>query len=118
MDKISNLHKIIAFVLILSAAAAFSKTTIRSVAGTPALEAKITAVAARLDEKITKDRMDALQERMWKIEDRWAERYKAEHGEPHKTLDALLAYMSEEDRDRHRELKKEYDALKKKGEVE
>ena len=56
----------------------------------------VQQIDKRLDIKILKDRANALQERMWKIEDRYG---------------MEVAKMSEEVRDQYRELKKEYDEI-------
>ena len=56
----------------------------------------VQQIDKRLDIKILKDRANALQERMWKIEDRYG---------------MEVAEMSEEIRDQYRELKKEYDEI-------
>tara|TARA_R100001244_G_scaffold82073_1_gene63849 strand:+ start:12 stop:338 length:327 start_codon:yes stop_codon:yes gene_type:complete len=56
----------------------------------------VQKIDKRLEIKILKDRADALQERMWKIEDRYG---------------MELAEMSEEVRLQYRELKKEYDDI-------
>jgi esterase/lipase len=56
----------------------------------------VQQIDKRLDIKILKDRANALQERMWKIEDRYG---------------MEVAEMSEEVRDQYRELKKEYDEI-------
>ena len=59
----------------------------------------VQQIDKRLDIKILKDRANALQERMWKIEDRYG---------------MEVAEMSEEVRDQYRELKKEYDEIMQK----
>ena len=59
----------------------------------------VQQIDKRLDIKILKDRANALQERMWKIEDRYG---------------MEVAKMSEEVRDQYRELKKEYDEIMQK----
>ena len=56
----------------------------------------VQQIDKRLELKILKDRANALQERMWKIEDRYG---------------MEVAEMSEEVRDQYRELKKEYDEI-------
>tara|TARA_R100001244_G_scaffold124967_1_gene94902 strand:+ start:67 stop:399 length:333 start_codon:yes stop_codon:yes gene_type:complete len=56
----------------------------------------VQQIDKRLDIKILKDRANALQERMWKIEDRYG---------------MEVAKMSAEVRDQYRELKKEYDEI-------
>ena len=56
----------------------------------------VQKIDKRLEIKILKDRANALQERMWKIEDRYG---------------MEVAEMSEEVRLQYRELKKEYDEI-------
>jgi len=56
----------------------------------------VQQVDKRLEVKILKDRANAIQERMWKIEDRYG---------------MEVAKMSEEVREQYRELKKEYDEI-------
>ena len=59
----------------------------------------VQQVDERLELKILKDRADAIQERMWKIEDRYG-------------MD--VAEMPEDKRDQYRKLKKEYDEIMEK----
>ena len=59
----------------------------------------VQQVDGRLELKILKDRADAIQERMWKIEDRYG-------------MD--VAEMPEDKRDQYRKLKKEYDEIMEK----
>jgi len=59
----------------------------------------VQQVDERLELKILKDRADAIQERMWKIEDRYG-------------MD--VAKMPEDKRDQYRKLKKEYDEIMEK----
>jgi len=59
----------------------------------------VEQVDKRLELKILKDRADAIQERMWKIEDRYG---------------MEIAKMPEEVREQYRELKKEYDDIMEK----
>ena len=59
----------------------------------------IQQVDRRLEIKILKDRANAIQERMWKIEDRYG-------------MD--IAKMPETIRDQYRKLKKEYDEINEK----
>jgi len=60
------------------------------------IESYVEQIDQRLELKILKDRANAVQERMWKIEDRYG---------------MEVAKMSEEVRDQYRELKKEYDEI-------
>ena len=59
----------------------------------------IKLVDKRLEIKILKDRANAIQERMWKIEDRYG-------------MD--VTNMTEDKRDQYRKLKKEYDEIMEK----
>ena len=63
------------------------------------IESYVEQIDQRLELKILKDRANAVQERMWKIEDRYG---------------MEVAKMSEEVRDQYRELKKEYDEIMQK----
>ena len=63
------------------------------------IESYVEQVDKRLEIKILKDRANAVQERMWKIEDRYG---------------MEVAKMSEEVRGQYRELKKEYDEIMQK----
>jgi len=70
--------------------------------------------AERLERKIDNDRLDYLQAKMWAMEDRWSERFVAHYNRHHDDMDELLHYMTKEDRDRYRELEKEYNDLSEK----
>ena len=59
----------------------------------------VQQVDKRLELKILRDRADAIQERMWKIEDRYG-------------MD--IAKMPDDRRDQYRKLKKEYDDIMEK----
>jgi hypothetical protein len=59
----------------------------------------VEQIDKRLELKILKDRANALQERMWKIEDRYG---------------MEVSDMPEDKRDQYRKLKKEYDEIMKK----
>jgi len=63
------------------------------------ISAYIASVDDRLDIKILKDRADALQSRMWKLEDRYG-------------MD--IAKMPDDVREQYRELKKEFDEIMEK----
>jgi hypothetical protein len=74
---------------------------------------EVVQIAKRLDNKIIQDRMEKLQERMWAMEDRWAERFFNEKNRTHDTLDELLHFMTEEARNHYRELQREYEKLER-----
>ena len=74
--------------------------------------------AERLEQKIDGDRMDDLQAKMWSMEDRWAERFVAQYNRHHDDMDELLHFMTKEDRERYRELEKEYKRLEEKQKKE
>ena len=59
----------------------------------------VQQVDKRLEVKILKDRANALQERMWKIEDRYGDD---------------VSKMPEDKRDQYRKVKKEYDEIMEK----
>ena len=59
----------------------------------------VQKVDKRLEIKILKDRANAIQERMWKIEDRYGEE---------------VSKMPKDKRDQYRKLKKEYDEIMEK----
>ena len=73
----------------------------------------VQSVAERLDNKIIQDKMDNLQERMWKLEDRWTNIFWEKHLRLPESLEELLASMSEDARENYRALKAEYDKLEK-----
>jgi len=64
----------------------------------------VSAVSERLDNKILRDRRDAIQERLWKLEDRHAEQFWADKGRAHKDIEELVAWMDQDSRDRWRRL--------------
>jgi hypothetical protein len=72
---------------------------------------RVVEVSDRLSMKIIQDRINAITEQMWKMEDRWQERYHKEH-EEYATHDELLAYMSEDARDTYRQLEEELEYLR------
>lgn len=74
---------------------------------------QVRMIEQRLDQKILQDRMESIQERMWKMEDKWAERFSIETGRIHDTLEELLHYMTPEARDQYRFLQYEYQELAK-----
>lgn len=71
----------------------------------------VSAVEERLNVKILQDRIDAVQERMWKIEDRWNDRFKKEHDRYPENKDELKAYMDKDTRDTYRDLEDELKGL-------
>ena len=64
----------------------------------------VSAVSERLDNKILRDRRDALQERLWSLEDRHAERFWTDKGRAHEDIEELVAWMNRNDRDQWRRL--------------
>ena len=75
--------------------------------------ATVERVEDRLERKIINDRMDKLQERMWFMEDRWAEKFIVKFNRSHDSLSELLNFMTPEARDQYRLLQKEYAKLEK-----
>ena len=81
----------------------------------------VSSVEERLNVKIIQDQIDAITDRMWKIEDRWNERFKKENDRYPETKDELKAYMDKDTRDTYRgleddlkELEDELDRIRKK----
>jgi len=64
----------------------------------------VSAVSERLDNKILRDRRDAIQERLWKLEDRHAEGFWADKGRAHDDIEELVAWMTSASRDQWRRL--------------
>ena len=64
----------------------------------------VAAVSERLDTKILRDRRDALQERIWKVEDRHTERFWADKGRAPNDIEELVAWMDTASRDQWRRL--------------
>ena len=62
---------------------------------------------------IDRDMRD-IRARLWAIEDRWAEKFSAQYGHVHDTLEQLLNFMVVEARDYYRKLQAEYEDLEKK----
>ena len=91
--------------------AAFITTTF-TVDARYAKSEELQKVEERLDRKILEDRIATLQKKIWDLEDRWTARYVKQHGEYPETTKELVAFMTKEDRERHRELTKERDELK------
>ncbi len=75
--------------------------------------AEVAMIAERLDNKIIQDRMDNIQERLWRMEDVWGERFSVQTNRIHDTLEELIHFMHEEARDMFRRLQKDYAALEK-----
>ena len=78
---------------------------------TVATKAEVSAVSERLDNKILDDRIAALQERIWNMEDRWSERFFKRHDRYPATTEELVAFMSEEARGTYRDMVEELEAL-------
>jgi len=71
----------------------------------------VVAIESRLNVKIIQDRIDGIQDRMWKIEDRWNDRYKKEYDKYPDTIIILKAYMDEDARETYRKLEEELEDL-------
>jgi len=102
-----TLSAVVGMVIILS-------TAVGGIVAADARYAKadyVSIVEERLNVKIIQDRIDAIQERMWNIEDRWNERYKKEHNEYPKTIDILKSYMDKDTRETYRKLEEELEDL-------
>jgi len=57
------------------------------------------------------ERRDAVQERIWKMEDVWGERFFAAHDRYYESLEELLAWMPQDARDQYRELARELEEI-------
>ncbi|RKX64535.1 MAG: hypothetical protein DRP42_06210 [Tenericutes bacterium] len=115
---IKKIMLILGLVAAIGTAVPLSIKASRWVAGTPALAARISVVEERLNNKIIQDRMDKLEERMWAMEDRWGEKYLAEHDKTHESVEELLQFMTKEAREHYRYLEKQYKELQKELEEE
>ena len=82
--------------------------------GRYAKAAVVSQVSERLEQKIIQDRMDRIQERLWNIEDREAERFVIKFNRIHDTLAELINFFTPETRDQWRRLEKEYAELEDK----
>jgi ABC-type phosphate transport system auxiliary subunit len=75
---------------------------------------EVATVSERLERKILQDQIDFIQKQIWDLEDRWTERYLRENGDYHDSREELVAFMSEDARQRLRELEKQLTALQAK----
>jgi len=67
----------------------------------------LEAVSERLDNKILRDRRDDLEERLWKLENRHAERFWEDKGRAHADIEELVAWMSKAEREQWRRLERD-----------
>jgi hypothetical protein len=79
--------------------------------GYVATAADVREISERMDRHELEVRREALQKRIWNMEDRWAERYFKANGEYHDTIEELLAFMTKEARGVHRELTLELEEI-------
>ena len=104
----------LALIAALGVAIPVAKKGTRWFAGTDAIASRLELVEERLDRKIDKDRMNELQERMWMSRGRWTNLFTEEKDRSPESMDELLLFMDEEDRDRYREDEEEYRELREK----
>jgi hypothetical protein len=104
-----------AFIAVCAVAIPFGLDMHKTLAGTPELEQKIELVSKRLDEKIDKDRMNAIQERMWALEAEWLKRFRIEHDRLPESMEELILYMPEKVRKEYRQLEEDLEELKAKN---
>ena len=71
----------------------------------------VEVVAKDLERHKLEERRDAVQERIWKMEDVWGERFYDHHGRYYETIEELLAWMPQEARDQYRELVQELEEI-------
>ena len=69
-----------------------------------ATKAEVTAVSERLDNKILSDRLAALQERLWQLQDRHSEQFFHAHLRYPVTMDELYAWLEPEARAQLRDI--------------
>ncbi len=74
-------------------------------------EALAGEVAEDLKRHVIEQRMAAIQERLWSMEDRWAARFEAAKDRIHQTLHELIMFMTKEARETYRDLMDEYEDL-------
>ena len=77
-----------------------------------ALSAELHQVSERLDSKILEDRLAALQERLWRLEDRHSDLFYGKHMRYPESFDELLAWVPEDVREQFRLLLKEIESVK------
>lgn len=73
----------------------------------------VSAVSERLDNKILRDRRDAIQERLWKLEDRHSEGFWTDNGRAPNDIEELVAWMDKNSRDQWRRLEKQLEDAEK-----
>lgn len=71
----------------------------------------VERVAEDLERHKLEERRDAVQERIWKMEDVWGERFYAAHDRYYESLEELLAWMPQDARDQYRELVQELEQI-------
>ena len=104
-----NISIVGACALVIALGSAFA--VVQKAAGHFATAADLQQLSSTVD-NLSKDqkrhllvvRRNDITARIWKLEDRWADLFKAEHGRSHRTLDELRAYMNPVARDSHRSL--------------
>jgi hypothetical protein len=104
---------ILAVVLSAATVMALGGQIIRAVARTEVIEARVSVVEDDAARHKIEVRMEKLQERMWAMEDRWGDKFSAEKGRIHDSLEELLHFMTKEARDQFRALQAEYAALER-----
>lgn len=71
----------------------------------------VDSIRSDVDRHKVEVRMEKLQERMWAIEDRWADKFMAEKNRIHDSMEELLHFMTPEAREEYRRLEQEYEKL-------
>jgi hypothetical protein len=71
----------------------------------------LAEVAEDLERHKLEERRDAVQERIWKMEDVWGERFYAAHDRYYESIEELLAWMPQDARDQYRDLVQELEEI-------
>lgn len=74
--------------------------------------ASVITVSKRLTKHELNMAIAAVQQRLWKLEDRWDEKFFMAHNRYSKTTKELVAFMSEDGREMHRVLTADLERLK------
>ena len=115
MNKVKNISIVIALFLSLTSVFGF----IAKADSRYAKAQDVVELSERLEAKLKADRIKAIQEEMWRMEDRWHKRFVEDKGRDPENMEEVITYMnikSEDAKTRYRELKTELEKLQKKEE--
>lgn len=77
------------------------------------VKVEVATVAKDVEGHKIRHRMNYLEERMWKITEKWLPIFKEEYNRPPATTEELLNYMIKDDREMYLKLQKEFIELEK-----